>query len=325
MSAQRQWPAWSPRQVFDRLPACSKTKYRRLKQLADDAGALERSALHKIQLLEGEVSDLIIRSRSVDPAEKETIAAINEEIGTLHADIARLNQERAKRQGTRANTEQVLAYLNEFINTQLGLDRAGADASHFRPITIALDAADREDPKTRLLDLRHEISTIKAEIVALRHAPLTAAEIKQQITRMVDALGAQGAPAFNLAAGKVEIQWPDGNPYAPPSSVRSAPPLGATKMLCRYARDVVLADLLAGIDDAAADGISLAEREQRTNELQARLLLLEHREEAIVVYLLDQNVEVFRRPGASGLALLGIGIDHTAPVESEPLLATVAE
>jgi hypothetical protein len=310
-----QYPTYTLRQTFDRLPACAKHRYRALQQMRDDAAALERSALGKIQLLEGETSDLIIRLRSVDPAEVDTVNSIREELATLAGDIGRIDQERVKRQGLRANTEQVLAYLNEFVTTQLGLDRAGADASHFRPVVVELDDAEREDPRSALQRTRAEITAIRSEIVALRHAPLPGPEIAARLTADIDRLAALGAPQMDFSNGQVRLSFADDNKYAAPGTALFAPTGSASRLVAWLFRDELVARVTDGVDQIA--GVSLSEREQRTNELQARLLLLEHREEAIVVYLLDQNVEVHRRPGCSGLALLGVEVCYTTPVESE--------
>jgi hypothetical protein len=312
-----QYPTYTLRQTFDRLPACAKHRYRALQQMRDDAAALERSALGKIQLLEGETSDLIIRLRSVDSAEVDTVNSIREELATLAGDIGRIDQERVKRQGLRANTEQVLAYLNEFVTTQLGLDRAGADASGFRAVTVELDPSDREDPRSALLAVRNEIATIKAEIVALRHAPLPGPEIAAKLTADIDRLAALGAPQMDFGNGQVKLTFSDDNRFAAPGAALAAPTGSASRLVAWLFRDELVAKVTAGVDEIV--GVSLSEREQRSGELQRRLLLLDHREEALVVYLLDQNVEVHRRPGCSGLALLGIGIAYDTPAESEPL------
>jgi hypothetical protein len=58
--------------------------------------------------------------------------------------------------------------------------------------------------------------------------------------------------------------------------------------------------------DQLQDGIDAATRARRIAEIERQVLQLEHIEEAMVTEAIAKGLEVFRRPSASGWALLGI-------------------
>lgn len=316
MTKSFDWPTYNLQQTIARLPSYARRKYNAIIAQAADAEALARSAFARQQSLEGNIANIQTRLNACDPhVEGDTVAELKEEIDGLRVDIAKLDGERSKRQGIKANCDQILAGLQSFILADMGVSGVGP-IPNFRRVAIVTRPRDGESLADAIKRMRAEIFSVKNEIIRLRTAPLTPQEIKQRIIAQVDDLARAGRPQLTLDSGKVEIQWPDGNPYAPPTSVRSAPPLGGSKLLCWLHRDEILRALTAGIDDIK-DGVSQIDRVTREAELRAHVLALEYEEESLIVQAIDAGLEVHRRPGCSGYALLGVQIDDSLPVEEK--------
>jgi hypothetical protein len=207
--------------------------------------------------------------------------------------------ERSRRNGVRANTEQVVSRLDNFV---MQLFSGASDATPPRwPATVP-GPAEGESVGDALVRVRHEISIAQGELRQIKTAPPPAAEIKAALAAEVDRMAAEGLPRIVLSGGKVTVQWPDVQMYAGPGGALSAPSGSASKMLCALFPEQFKQLLAAGVD--VQGGIPAADRPRLIGEAEARILALEIGEERLVMAALDAGLEVHRRIDASPWAIL---------------------
>jgi hypothetical protein len=278
-------------------------KYDDLKALLADAEALQRSLMERIKLKEDQFAD-ISRRRSYasvrgggDAAEVERLDA---ELAAVRTDLDKLERERSRRNGIRANSEQVVSRLDNFI-LQL-FSGASDDAPPPWPATVP-GPAEGESLADALLRVRHEIGMARGELQQIKTAPPPASEIRAALAAEVDRMAAEGKPHVVLDGGKVTLHWPDVQMYAAPGGALSAPSGSASKMLCALFPAELKRLLTAGIVDVRGS-IASAERPQRIRVAEARILALEIAEERLVMAALDAGLEVHRRIDASPWAIL---------------------
>ncbi len=159
--------------------------------------------------------------------------------------------------------------------------------------------------------VRREIGRAASERAMVKAMPPSAAEIKAQLTEEVRRLALKGTPSATFADNTVKLEWPDSNRFG-----GGAPPGAASALIAWLFGDQLLAALTRSVDQIA--GISAAERQQRIADLEARILQLEHEEESLVEQALAKGLDIERRPGASGYALLGVSpVSELAVVAAE--------
>jgi hypothetical protein len=249
-----------------------------------------------------------MRLGRLDPrSEADTIAKLELDRNALRIEVGTLEQRRSLLNARRANAEQTLAQLNSAI--PLLVERGGGGA--LRPVTVTAQPREGEDLKAAILRVRSQINNNNSEITRLRTAPCTADEIRAAAIPKVEQMAAQGAPHIASANGTVEIRFPDEPQFADPGAVMSAPSGSASKMLAWLFPEQMLARMTDGLDDVVG-GVSKAEREARSTELNAEVRELEHEEEALVCMALEAGLDVHRRPTASPLALLGLEVEQQA-------------
>jgi hypothetical protein len=312
-------PTWPPPysllQCLDRLPARARRKYDDLKALLADAEALQRSLQERVRAKEDRLADLRRRREyaSVPGGDAAAVAKLDREVSAVRADLDRLERERSRRNGARANTEQVVSRLDNFI---LQLFSGASDAAPPRwPAKVPGPRAG-ESLADALIRLRREINIAQGELRQVKTAPPPASEIKAALVAEVDRMAGDGRPSWRIDdGGRVVVHWPDVQPYAAPGGALSAPSGSASRMLAALFGDQLKKLLVGSVDDIKGAILS-AERPKRVREVEAHILALEVAEERLVMAALEEGVEVHRRIDASPWAILYADEEEAALAEA---------
>jgi hypothetical protein len=309
-------PESRPLAYLDLLPPVARKKYRRLEQSIVDAGALQRAIMARNTSLEDRYYSAAQRAKFIDrKREPDRLAEIERELRELSDEREQARVELNRRNGMRANAEQILSRLRGYLAS----DALFRDALY--GVRAYSGAAARPNNGEALSDeitrVRLAISRTQGELAQVRNAPPALAEVTAQVTAQINQWAWEGNPKITFNGDTVNLHWPDEQKYALPGSALAAPSGGASKLLVWALREQILARLLAGAEAATAGGIPADERARRVAQLQADLRQHEYDEEALVAQALEQGVEVYRRVDAHPFALLGIeAIDEaTALVE----------
>ena len=263
------------------LPSVARKKYQALVALAQDSGALVKTAMAREQELESALYDLQRRRSRLNPTvEGDKLEAFTTEIAEMQGELQKLNEERMRRNGIRGNAEQVIAQLryralagDNLPGALLGCRPfSGAPAQPNAGETIA-DAVKR---------VRRELVQAQGELTQVRAAPLTAEEIKAHLTAEIDRMAANGQPQFDFADGKVQMVLADQQLYGGANTALAAPSGSAGRLLAWLFRDQLVRAVTTAAD-AVVGGISHVDRTRRIRELETHILALEHAEESLVV------------------------------------------
>jgi hypothetical protein len=266
-------PTWPPPysllQCLDRLPARARRKYDDLKALLADAEALQRSLQERVRAKEDRLADLRRRREyaSVPGGDAAAVAKLDREVSAVRADLDRLERERSRRNGARANTEQVVSRLDNFI---LQLFSGASDAAPPRwPAKVPGPRAG-ESLADALIRLRREINIAQGELRQVKTAPPPASEIKAALVAEVDRMAGDGRPSWRIDdGGRVVVHWPDVQPYAAPGGALSAPSGSASRMLAALFGDqlkklLVGSSMTSRVPSSAPSGRSACARSRRT-------------------------------------------------------------
>jgi hypothetical protein len=302
----KEYPAYSFHQVLQRLPPHARRKWHGLIAAVDDTEALLRLSFERQKALQERRDAIAYRLSYLDRAsEHEAIADAKAEIEIIESDLMKLADERAKREGVKANCDQVLSSLRAFIMTT-GFDLPGADGRQMLPVAVQAKPNEGETLADAIIRVRSEIGMAKSELQRVRSAPPSRDEIEDALRREVQTLITRGTPSVNIDGGKITTFWPDRPVLGGAKNEAVAAPAGsASALIAAMFPDVVYKMLTQGLDQLEG-GISADERARRTAEIERQVLLLEHEEESLVTQALAAGLEVHRRPSASGWALLAI-------------------
>jgi hypothetical protein len=153
-----------------------------------------------------------------------------------------------------------------------------------------------------LATVRHQIDETKEQISRVRHAPLPRAAREGAVREFLGRLSRQAGPKVNFdASGAVRLHWAD----TIVSSKEDVLGLLAYVMDPEYLLAAFLAHLPQEDDPSALPPL---ERTRQIAQLETGLLALERREEGLIELATRDGVEVFRRPDASPLAVLGLHV-----------------
>jgi hypothetical protein len=296
-------PAYSLVQVVERLPLKARRKYDDLKALLADSEALQRSLMERMKAAEERLARISRQSSHGNDGE----------LTAVRVDLDKLERERSKRNSVRANTEQVVSRLNNFL-----MERAsGVSDVSYPPRLTSVPVGRRKGESTTdaILRVRREISAATGELMRIKSAPLPKEEVQLALIQEVDRMASGGTPQVSVEAGRVTINWPDIQMYASPGSALSAPSGSASKMLAWLFRKELIKKLIAEVEDNE-DGIPSADRPRLICEAEARIFGLEIVEEKLVMAALDAGLEVHRRIDASPWAILGYGAEEAVPAET---------
>jgi hypothetical protein len=294
-------PAHSLAEIVRRLPAIARERYEALRGSMADAESLQRSLMERLKEAEDKAARIAHRRAITNDA--ELAGELDRELEAARAALTRLEAERGRRNGVRANCEQVRTRIDNWL-----LQRAsGAIEVTAPPKLSGLPKARHkgESVSDALLRTRREIAAAQAELLRIKSAPPPSDEIKLAIIEGVKRLAEEGRPRLVIEEGRVRLHLPDVMEYATPGSALSAPSGSASKMLAWLFRGPLTKRLLAEIADNE-DGIDSAERPRLLREIEQRICGLEVAEEKLVVAALDAGLEVHRRIDASPFALLGL-------------------
>jgi hypothetical protein len=297
-------PPYSLTQCLDRLSPRARRKYDDLKALLADAEALQRSLMERVEAGHDKRADIARRLdiARVPYGDANAVKTLEAELAAANTALDRLERERVRRNSVRANTEQVVSRLDNFI-TELF---SGATDAAPPPWPAAVPGPHAgESVSDALLRVRHEIGIARGALQQVRTAPPPASEIRAALVAEVDRMAAEGKPHISVDGGKITLQWPDVQMYAVSGGALSAPSGGASKMLAALFPEQLKALLIASVGDLSVKGgVPAADRPRLIREAEARILALEIAEERLVCAALDAGLEVHRRIDASPWAIL---------------------
>jgi len=289
-------------QAIAALPRAAQRRYNDLVASLADAEALTRSVIERERQAEERLHAIEHRlkvGRRMQPVDGK-LASLEAEHRELLAEHDRLNRLRSERNSLRGNVEQTLSQLNTAIMTAVGQDKP----IYGTPVNTDAKPHEGETIGAAILRVRGEIMRVRAELIALKEAPLPADEVKAAIVAEVDRLANEGAPRLDLREGKVKVRWPDVQEFAAPNTAFSAPSGSASRLAAWLFRDQLVEKLTAGVD--GLEGIPAAERPGLEKELRVALLQLELEEESLVEQAIAAGLEVHRRFDTLPFALLGL-------------------
>ncbi|MGE0522118.1 MAG: hypothetical protein AB7O60_03660 [Variibacter sp.] len=270
------------------LPMPAQLKLSLLERVADDAEVLARAVrddFTKLTILK----DRLINQRdsSSDPDE----SPLNEQIAALDAERERLRDVQAARMDRARQTRQLVVQVNDW----LALLKPNSKWEMAPPPDENLTALGLDD-------IRQRIDALIIEREQIEAAPLPLDELKEKIGALVDDLERKAKPKIRIERGKCEILWP-----SPPSgqTALSPVPAAAAFLLAWYSPRGLYDALVEEVTAALGDGVrtyGTQERAERLAQIEDELLALQYAEDVVI----DDRVDVMRRPYANPLAVLGI-------------------
>jgi hypothetical protein len=173
------------------------------------------------------------------------------------------------------------------------------------PVSVELKG---EKPSAALAAVRGEISALHGKLARVRSAPLTRDEESALIEDYVVRLIRQAEPSVGIVGGRLRVNF-KGDMFASEDVLA---------LLAWAAPDPVCRALERALPESDGnDALSAAERGKRVAEIEARLLELERREEALIELAQADGIEVMRRSDASPLCVLGLVIKQAAPAVAQ--------
>jgi hypothetical protein len=310
MRSDLQYPAHSLGQIVGRLPASARVKYRSIGAMIADQAALAAASTARRQDLDDGAVRLVERLQRLDPrTQADDIADVEEELGLLRDELAKLAAARDRRNSILGNLQQTVSQIDVWLQAgEAGINNIPAAGA-----LVAVEPAEFDEAPDIEHDLpacRREIAGLKSEIARLAGAPLPAAEIKANIAEQIHGYATNGRPRLRLEGDKIDLRFAD-QPLFAQTGALAAPASSVISTLAWLFQDRITELLTAGIDDEVAargGGISTAEREARRAELEVQILELEYEEEALVEHALARGLEVHRRRNANPMAILGVAL-----------------
>jgi hypothetical protein len=273
--------------IVEHLPESARAKYAAIETEAVDAAALVRAATHRLNQTEARAQQLEQVFDTFPSPERRRQA--EQEMSDVQAELARLREQQQERAARERLTGNLLGRLRGFIgslppNTDLEtVPKSEPPLHEGESIIVAIER------------VRGELFSAQTELAGLHAAPLPADELKQLASEAVARLT---KPSMQVRDGRLDVTWPK-DPIA---------------FVAWIDPERVLARLHEQIDrlPIQANAVSTAERSRRTAEIGARVLKLEHEEEALVQSALTAGHAVCRREGVSPAVVLGVRIGQRA-------------
>jgi hypothetical protein len=255
------------------------------------------------------------RGRAALPGgDADAVKKLDADLAAAAAKLDRLERERARRNSVAANVQQTVSRIDSFVLAWF----SGASGVAPPPrVTVVPRRRAGESVADAVVRLRDEIGRVRAELAHVRAAPLPAKEVKAAIAAGVDRMAREGAPRVRVDGGRVELVWPDVQPFAAPNQALAAPSGSASKLMCWLHRDRIVAELTAEFPAKDAPGaIPAGDRPGRIRALEEKLFALEVEEEFFVAQAIADGLEAHRRPDASPFAILGWGLQPQPVAEA---------
>jgi len=140
-------------------------------------------------------------------------------------------------------------------------------------------------------------------------APAPLDDAKRQVREFVARLGAKGKPTIRTQFGEVHVHgWQSDEQFGP--SFHDI----TIATLCWLMPDTVIAKLDEAIEALphSTDALPVVDRASRLAEIEAEIMLLETREEAVIERAAKDGIVLERRHDQSPTSILGVRITTTA-------------
>lgn len=313
-------PAYNLAQCLERLPPHAQNKHALLKAQLDDAIVLVRALMERVTAAERKFGEISRRRAFAITARNEVaLAEVEAELSHAGRQVGKLRAELATRNAVRANHDQVLGRVENFVRTLF----SGAVELVPPPWPERLPPLQHEGEG--LLDAlertRREIGGLQSELARVRAAPLPMKEVRAAIADQVARMARAGTPRLAVSGTTVELSWPDLPPIMIPNMPFNAPPGSASKLMAWLFADKIVAELVADLPVTDSPGaIASADRPARLRALEGKICALECVEEKLVLTALGQGLDVLRRSGADVWAVL-----YTTFDDEEVAVAEAAE
>jgi hypothetical protein len=216
-------------------------------------------------------------SGDADPQMRTRLAAARDQQNHRHGQLAQLL----------SRVQQWLAEL-----------RSGVVLEEAPPAAIVLP--DGQTLDAALAAARAEVKSLRGRLVAVKAAPLPREDQCELAVEHVVRLGQAARPAVGIVGDKLRVGFR--------GDMAAADDVLA--LLCWAMPEAVCAALEREIaaQPARADALPASERMRRVAELEAQLLELETREEALLKQAAAAGQDIVRRPDADVRAVLGVVI-----------------
>lgn len=279
-----------------KLPALARARRAAIERAADDAAALAHATFGSLNTIEKQVAT---RLSALEHCEDDAARAeeLKTELHTLGENAARLREELSARQARRDAAQKILTRIGSWLD---GL------SPNLALEPVALPAREPGDESARAACDRYRtvIAGLRAEMDAVRRAPLTRPEVKRQVLGWLDTHARRGRPHIQVDHDKVDVLFE--NAKALVRGDRLAASLSPDFLVWLF-RDELTAALSREVDALTLDkAISRDERAQRLETLRAALLDVERAEEGAIQRAQEEGTFIARRPDADARAVLGI-------------------
>jgi hypothetical protein len=302
----------------DVLPPQARRKYEALAAAVDEHRAMmrlmdERMAPKAKQLAiwQAQIAGMDARYVTHDTSTQATIANLRSEADALEADIALLDQKRAKHANAGRAADQALTNLRDNFLPAMIMGNVGPWRGPLRMVEReTARPRDGETLLTAIRRVRNGIAEIKGKLGLLAQLPPSEAEIEAHIDRYVAELKQRGQPMVQFGAnGEMRITMPDVLQAAASGAALSCPSGAAGALLAARDPAGVKALLMAAVP-RHHEGVSAEDRAMMRDAYEAQLIELERDDEDLTAQALDAGLDgVARRPDASGWAVLGLTVE----------------
>jgi hypothetical protein len=223
--------------------------------------------------------------------ERSRTASADPTLASDEVDV--LTTQKREAMAKREQLSQLLGRLQGWIETTNGHFAMAA------PVMVELEP--NETLAQAITRLRGEILGLERDLELVTNAPPPKAALKDMVRTAVQSWVGKGTPRISLHGGDMRISFADPSAY--------------TTSLDDIVRIVVWAnaDQVTALLDAQIDrmelpsmALTLAEKTERSADLNRQLVQLQRQEEAAIEKALQAGVVVARRPEADPRAVLGI-------------------
>jgi hypothetical protein len=221
------------------------------------------------------------------------------EADAITAEIERLRVIRGERQARAAEAGQLVVRLRGW------LERLPAHMAFATAAPISFEPAE-EGPRAAVERYREKIKELRAEIDAVRKAPLTNGEVRAFVHAWVKQRADRGRPVFEVDHDRATVAFENARALVPGDRLVATAP---TDFFIWLLRDQVAEALLREADALSLKGaVTREERAARLAELRAALMNAERAEEGAITRAGEEGTFIARRADADPLAVLQIEV-----------------
>jgi hypothetical protein len=249
--------------------------------------------------------DKLLALQLASDAALDSARSSNARLQSLPQDAADAMRTRLAAERDRHNTRHnQLSRLLSASRQWIAQQRPGIVLEVAPAVSVALKNG--ETLSAAIGSVREEIAATKRDLQSVRSAPMPASELKRLAEERVVSLMRQGKVGVAIVRDELKLSFK--GDMAAPEDVLA--------LLSWFAPEQLLRRLEYEIDQLPArdDALSADARIKRAAELEAQLLELERREEALVMRAADDGLDVLRRPDANPCCVLGVVVTARAQV-----------